>query len=390
LNKIIQIGIDASNILRGGGRTHLIEILQNLDNISNKNIKIIIWGRKETLNLILDNSRIVKINHKLLEKNLFFRIFWQIFIFTKEVNANNCNIIFIPGGSYIGSFHPRVVMCQNMLPFEWNELKRFGFSFLALKLLILRYIQLRTFAKSDGIIFLSQYAESALKNLLKKSPFESKIIPHGINNKFNSKPKNQKDIIEYSESNPYKIIYISIIDQYKHQWIVVNAISKLRKETGWPIQLELIGPYYKPALSKLKSVINKHDNNLNWIKYNGEMNYKLLQNSLFKADLGIFASSCENMPNILMEKMMAGLPLVCSNKGPMPEFLKENGLYFNPENDDEIFNAVKKIIKSKELREKLALGSYLESINFKWEISANSTFSFLTDIFNNYSKYKNV
>ena len=37
----------------------------------------------------------------------------------------------------------------------------------------------------------------------------------------------------------------------------------------------------------------------------------------------IFASTCENMPNILIEGMSSGLPILCSNYLPMPEFLKD-------------------------------------------------------------------
>ena len=36
------------------------------------------------------------------------------------------------------------------------------------------------------------------------------------------------------------------------------------------------------------------------------------------------------MPNILLESK-PGKPIAC-NKGPMPEFLNEGGIYFNPDN----------------------------------------------------------
>ena len=57
--------------------------------------------------------------------------------------------------------------------------------------------------------------------------------------------------------NPYKILYVSIIDQYKHQWHVVNAVINLRKE-GYPICLDLVASY-SPALRRLNSTIEKVD-----------------------------------------------------------------------------------------------------------------------------------
>jgi glycosyltransferase involved in cell wall biosynthesis len=50
------------------------------------------------------------------------------------------------------------------------------------------------------------------------------------------------------------------------------------------------------------------------------------------------------MPNILLEAMAAGLPIACSNRGPMPEVLGTAGLYFNPENPAEIACAIRTVI----------------------------------------------
>ena len=53
-------------------------------------------------------------------------------------------------------------------------------------------------------------------------------IPHGLNNRFNKIPKKQYEISTYSINNPYRIIYVSNIELYKHQWNVVKAIANLR------------------------------------------------------------------------------------------------------------------------------------------------------------------
>ena len=54
---------------------------------------------------------------------------------------------------------------------------------------------------------------------------------------------------------------------------------------------------------------------------------------LKRAHLFVFASSCENMPNTLVEAMASGLPIACSDRGPMPEILRDGGTYFDPENE---------------------------------------------------------
>ena len=56
----------------------------------------------------------------------------------------------------------------------------------------------------------------------------------------------------------------------------------------------------------------------------------------------IYASSCENMPNILLESMGAGKLIACSNKKPMDEFLKEGGIYFDTRSVNSILISLKK------------------------------------------------
>jgi glycosyltransferase involved in cell wall biosynthesis len=96
-----------------------------------------------------------------------------------------------------------------------------------------------------------------------------------------------------------------------------------------------------------------------------------------QADLFIFASSCENMPNILLEAMAAGLPIACSNRGPMPEVLGTAGLYFDPENPAEIACAIRSLLDSTDLRAEKAEAAYRRAKAFTWQRCAEQTFQFL-------------
>ena len=117
-----------------------------------------------------------------------------------------------------------------------------------------------------------------------------------------------------------------------------------------------------------------------WLKYWGEVSFDQLHNHYKIADIGIFASSCENLPNILLETMAAGLPIACSNRGPMPEILGDTGLYFNPEDPSDIANSLRKIIDQTELSSKLAFKSYSKAKEYSWEVCASETFSYLSQV----------
>jgi glycosyltransferase involved in cell wall biosynthesis len=99
-----------------------------------------------------------------------------------------------------------------------------------------------------------------------------------------------------------------------------------------------------------------------------------------QADLGLFASSCENMPNILLETMASGLPIACSRLGPMPEVLGDAGVYFDPEQPEEIACALRELIESPQLRTDLAQASYQRAQQFSWQRCADETFGFLVAV----------
>jgi glycosyltransferase involved in cell wall biosynthesis len=373
------IGIDATNLRAGGGVTHLIELLRLANPEMHDFKRIVVWAGANTLGRIEDRPWLAKRNPAESEKGLLQRTFWQSRRLSEAAREEGCDVLFVPGGSYAGDFRPIVTMSQNLLPFEMPELLRFGWTFLMVKLLLLRLTQGRSFRKADGVIFLTEYARTIVQGVTGKLKGQTCIVPHGLNPRFSNAPKNQQEITAYSDEQPYKVVYVSIIDQYKHQWHVVEAVSILRKK-GIPIVLDLIGPAYNPALMRLNAKIDGIESGRDWVQYHGAVAFDALHHQYAQADVGLFASSCENMPNILLETMASGLPIACSNRGPMPEMLGQAGVYFNPEMPEEIADALHTLIQSVSMRKELAQRSFALSQNYTWLRCANETFEFINSV----------
>ena len=380
-----MVGIDATNLRRGGGVTHLVELLTAAKPEKHDISRVVVWGGNQTLAKLPDRAWLEKVNPAPLNRGLLSRTWWQRFSLPRAANAAQCDVLFVPGGSHGGNFKPIVTMSQNLLPFEWQELRRYGWSLITLKLILLRAAQSRSFRKADGVIFLTEYAKQAVENVTGKSAGKKTTIPHGLNPRFQIKPRTQRQIGEYTVSNPYRLLYVSIIDQYKHQWHVVEAVHTLRA-VGLSIVLELVGPAYPPALTRLQAAITRFDPEGCWAHYHGAVPYEALHQIYAQADLGIFASSCENMPNILLETVAAGLPVACSNRGPMPEILGDAGLYFDPENPADMAQVIRKFIFAPELRSEKAKASFERSQQYSWGRCADQTFSFLTDVAQGYQQ----
>jgi glycosyltransferase involved in cell wall biosynthesis len=91
----------------------------------------------------------------------------------------------------------------------------------------------------------------------------------------------------------------------------------------------------------------------------------------------VFASSCENMPNTLVEGMASGLPIACSNRGPMPEILQDGGVYFNPESANSIAAAIEELLVNDDRRTSIARRARELAAQYSWQRCAEETWEFL-------------
>lgn len=384
LESEIRLGIDASNLRIGGGITHLTELLRIAEPEEYGITSVIVWGNEHMLSAIEPRDWLIKKSEPLCNRSLFHRQYWQRFRISRHAEQEECDLLFVPGGSFTGTFRPFVTMCRNMLPFEWRETRRYGFSWLTLKNIMLRRYQLRTFKRADGLIFLTQYARDSVLRTIKNHNGKVEIIPHGIHERFSCLPRSQKQLEEYSDSDPIRILYVSKVDAYKHQWNVAEAVAGLR-DSGLPAVLDLVGPPGR-GTPRLERVLKCVDPDGTVIRSRGPVPYQDLPGLYKRADINVFASSCENMPNILLEGMASGLPIACSDRGPMPEVLGEAGVYFDPEKPDEIADALRSFIESPELRLIKAEAAYNKARQYTWKRCAAETFEFLMRIYRDYYK----
>ncbi len=73
-------------------------------------------------------------------------------------------------------------------------------------------------------------------------------------------------------------------------------------------------------------------------------------------DIFVLPSLKEGLPYVLLEAGLAGLPIIATNVGGVPEIVEngESGILINPASSEEIANAIEKLAKNSELRNKLA------------------------------------
>tara|TARA_B110000003_G_C16580684_1_gene507964 strand:- start:236 stop:1333 length:1098 start_codon:yes stop_codon:yes gene_type:complete len=357
---------------------HLIGILSECDPVKNGIKEIHVWSLRSVLDQLPDYSWLIKHNPQALEKNIFKQLIWQFSSLPKALRSERCDILYTQGASSLCLFKPNVVASQDMLSYEPGVMKYYGYGKARLRLLVILALQNLAFRRAEGVIFLNRYSSKVIQ---KSCGIVSNFtyIPHSADDKFN----NITPLVPWPlvGQRPIRCIYVSNLDMYKHQWTVIDAISSLRKR-GYDVTLKLVGGDQHSMAAKLvKNAIHRSSDKEVFVEHVKFVPHAEIPTLLAESDLFIFASSCETMPVTLIEGMFVGLPIACSDRGPMPEVLENGGVYFDPENALSIEGAIERILCSSDLRSSISKAAKSKARQYNWKQCSDDTFGYISKIY---------
>ena len=159
-----------------------------------------------------------------------------------------------------------------------------------------------------------------------------------------------------------------------------RAAERLAKE-GYLIELVIVGSGDRRA-TKLTLDAAKRCTAAK-VTYYGHLQRRQVELELERSDIFVFASSCETFGIALLEAMRHALPIACSNRGPMPELLKDGGVYFDPEDVDSIAGSVRMLLNDVSLRNSVSVAALNRSQGYDWSKCADRTFQFISRTISN-------
>ena len=370
--------LNALSALRGGGQTYLINFL---DNLPIDNIKVILLVNTKNKDLFEPYSSEIIYVHEVItaSKNIFSRVYWELFELPKYLIDYNATVYYAPGGIMVTKIPNGIISAtalRNMLPFDNRERKRFSlFSCIRFKLWVLKYVFLLSYRMADKVIFISKYSQDVIKQAYPKVVSKSLIVPHGLNELFQDAHPSD-NLPQNLEQNKF-YLYVSQLDVYKAQKEMVLAWKKL-KEKGFNFPLVLVGPnnndYGDDVLKMIRELSLSDD-----VIYLGKIDYHKLPSLYKSARALIFASSCECCPNILLEKLAAAKPVLCSDIQPMPEFGENAVVYFEPYNSDTLVKQVELLESDQEKMKSYGISAGKQSLKFNWSTTVKKTLEFFFD-----------
>lgn len=369
------IGIDASRNRSGGAVAHLVGLLSGACPTTFGIEHVHLWAYPSLMKQIPHFPWLSKHAPLMLNKSLIHQLLWQYFILPREVKKNGCTVLFNTDAGTVCPFKPCMTLSQDLLSFEPLELKRYGFSTAGLRLRALKHLQTKSLTSASSAVFLTRYAQKTIQKTI--GQLHSSVIAHGVDHAFHQMPSKKRGTID--QKNPIRCVYVSSAALYKHQWHVIKAIEIVRT-TGWDIRLLLVGGGSGYAQKKLNHQLSITDPEHNFIRQSAFVEHAQILPLLTQSNIFIFASSCESLPITLLEGMAVGLPIACSDRGPMPEILKNAGVYFDPEDPYSIAKAISTIVSHPDLTKKRAALAKKLASQYTWEKCAAETWRLLSQV----------
>lgn len=370
------VAVDASRNRSGGAKAHLLGILEAADPREHGIAGVHVWSTDELLRALPDHPWLTKHAPPAISGSLPQQMWWQARHLSSELQAAGCDILLSTDAGTVCRHRPSVVMSRDMLSFEGREMYRYPLgSFARTRLTLLKYMQVASLRRAEGAVFLTEYASRVIQGFSGPLP-NVRVIHHGVSESFRRVARAPD---AEGSARELRCLYVSNADLYKHQWHVVRAIAQLRRQ-GMPVRLALLGGGAGRAQALLDQALAEEDPQRSFVEVLGAVPHDQIPRHLAQADIFLFASSCENMPNTLVEGMAAGLPIASSNRGPMPEILRDAGTYFDPEDPASIAQALAPLIGDASLRAELARKSFALAEQYSWKRCARETWSYLVEV----------
>ena len=219
-----------------------------------------------------------------------------------------------------------------------------------------RFFRTRIIKNADQATAISQYLLTYLKQT--KKNISARLIPNGVDLQKFSQDFSYGEISALSDKlgirpgakvliSTSRLVYKNAPDQ------LVKALAVLKKmypEEDWCLLLVGDGPLEESLRSEVKNLNLEKE-----VVFRGEVDHMELPKYLKISDVFIRPSRSEGLGVSFLEAMAAGLPIIGSAVGGIPDFLTdgETGLFCDPENPADIAEKIKLILDDDNLRKNI-------------------------------------
>jgi len=354
--------------------TYIKNLLTYLSKINTNHQYLILTTFKGKEVFYFQHPSFTFLSFRMASRNPLLRILWEQFILPSFLKKERVDVLFSPGNICpLFSTIPNVVMIQNLAPFD-NVIITAERKIQKYRLKLLKILTIASIKRAKKVIFISKKAIHDMKNL-GLSLKHANLIYHGKNEELfheNVDVDKKRQIINKYNLDKF-ILYVSNIHRYKNFIELTQAFAMIHNKIDTEIKLVLVGRcfddgYYDEIIRFIREKGLEER-----VLFLGEVPYEELPFLYASCKLFVYPSTCENCPNVLIEAMACGAPILASNVEPMPEMCANAAVYFNPTNPAAIADIILMALKDQNLISQLKINSLKRAENFSWENAAINT-----------------
>lgn len=370
-NVVKNILIDATQIPKNpvGAGIYISKLVKELCEESHE-FNISILAHKNDFGLFgLDN----KFNDKFLfckDLGKGFRIISEQFDYPKIIQKNNISL-------YHGLHYSMPINKKSKVVTTIHDTTFYQFpqKHILVKRMYFRFFTKYSSNHSDHIIAVSENTKNDLINLFKIEPMKITTTHLGVDHKFQPLWFSEKfhEVKEKYDLPEKFILFVGLIEPRKNLTSLIRAYSQLSICDGsiTNIHLVIAGRWGWESKNLLKLI---GDLNLsNQIHFPGYIDQNDMPILFNLASVFVYPSFYEGFGLPVLEAMSCGTPVITSNISSMPEFVGKGGILINPNEIDDIVNAMQKIITNENLKNELRVNAIAQAKKFTWKATAQKT-----------------
>lgn len=354
----MRLIIDCFKLVKGAGKSiGIYNLAQNLvrelakENDDSGNEIIVLGNAYNKKDFAIDGISFVEISKNPLNK--LTCIFWELFevsVLAKKMHADK--ILFPRGYASILHLTKEYVIIHDMIPFYYHE--HYPDYFNKLENFYIMWRLRASARKADRVITIS---EASKQDIIKYSHTDESRITV-INNGYN--PIIKKD---YRDAGQEYLIAVTSALPHKNVKGIVKSYERYCSLVENPVPLKIIGISDVMQYGLDKSVSDK----ISCIKY-VEKNEDLYQ-LIYGAKAFVFLSLVEGFGFPPIEAMQLETPVICSNRSSLPEVAGDAAVYVDPQNYDEVADAINRVVTGKINTHELCARGTDNVKRFAWEKS---------------------
>lgn len=215
-------------------------------------------------------------------------------------------------------------------------------------------------ARADVILTVSAFTQSQVTGLLGVEPARVRVVHHGIRLLPATVARARVEL-------EHVILHVGAIQKRKNIIRLVKAFEAV--DASWKLVLAGSNGYGSEEILARIASSSVRDR----ILVTGYIPPAELANWYGCASIFAFPSLDEGFGMPVLEAMAAGVPVLTSNRSALPEVAGDAALLVNPEDTDDLTEALRQLTTDRQLRSKLAAAGRARAATFSWERTVEQT-----------------